>query len=143
MGKVDLAKYGSSGPKLNAAALDGADTFVGTVASVEDTKFTDTQTREEVTRMVIRFAEMPEHGYFPNVTSIRRLIDGLGDNSDRWKGKRVPLEVVKVPNPAQGGKVVEALWVVEADEWDSVLNPRRGRAATSKKKTAAKKRGRK
>lgn len=46
-----------------------------------------------------------------NKTNINHLTEMIGDDYDDWAGYDVTFEKVRVPNPAQGGKMVDGLVV--------------------------------
>ena len=46
-----------------------------------------------------------------NKTNIGKLTELIGDDYDEWAGYEVTFEKIRVPNPAQGGKMVDGLQV--------------------------------
>lgn len=64
--------------------------------------------------------EFPDLTYYTNATSRKQLIARLGLDERKWIGKRVPFVVVQSNNP-QTKKAGPALWVADADEWDTHL----------------------
>lgn len=123
---IDPEKYSKSKPVIKPADLDGATVAVVTIAEMEEIEI------EDEPKIVLRFEEFPDHNYFPNVTSIRHLVDGLTANEEKWAGKQIVLETVKVNNP-QTKKQQEALWVADPGTWGDhirgVAKARKGGAA--------------
>jgi hypothetical protein len=130
MAKVTREKFSKSRPVLKPADLNGASHVVVTIEEMEEI------TLDEQPKIVLRFEEFPEHNYFPNVTSIGHLIEGISDESDDWAGVQVPLEVVKTNNPTTK-KATDALWVCAPEEWKGLI--RQQSAKKSGKKTTARK----
>lgn len=126
MAKITRAEFSKSRPVLKPADLGGATHVIVTIDEAERI------TLDEQPKIVLRFVEFPEHNYFPNVTSIGHLIEGVSDDTDDWSGERVPLEVVKTTNP-NDGKMVKALWVVAPEEWKQHI-----RAVASKTRSKTK-----
>lgn len=117
--RVNRNTYSKSRPVIKPADLNGASHVIVTITEVEEVDFGD-----DGKRLVLQFEEFPEHSYFPNVTSIDQLIAGLGEESDDWKGKQVPLQVVKTNNPTTK-KATDALWVAPSDEWNGLFRAAR------------------
>ena len=128
MAKVTREKFSKSRPVLKPADLNGASHVLVTIEEMEEI------TLDEQPKIVLRFEEFPEHNYFPNVTSIGHLINGISDETDDWEGKVIPLEVVKTNNPTTK-KATDALWVSAPEDWKSLRN---AAAKKSAKKTARK-----
>lgn len=137
---IDPKEFGTSRPSLKAEALNGADTAVLTIQDVEVIEMT--QDNEDRSKLILTFEEFPDLSYWVNVTGVKILVGQLGSNETKWRGKKVPLEVVKTTNP-QTKKAVDALWVMDADEWDEVLSSPRRRSSRSAAKKTVTKRGRK
>lgn len=117
---IDPQDYSKSKPVIKAVDLGGANVAVVTVENAEQIALGGDP------KIVMQFVEFPEvendssapRNYFPNLTSIRNLVDGLGEDEKKWPGKKVVLEVVKTNDPAKK-RQVEALWVAAADTWDA------------------------
>lgn len=110
MAKVTRQEFSKSKPVLKPDDLGGATHVVVTIEEAERI------TIDEQPRMVLRFEEFPENNYFPNVTSIGHLIEGISDETDEWAGKKIPLEVVMANNP-QTKKQQRVLWVAAPETW--------------------------
>ncbi|MGI8966678.1 MAG: hypothetical protein ACR2H1_11400 [Limisphaerales bacterium] len=67
-------------------------------------------------KVVMVFDEFLEKNWFPNLTSIRNLVDALGGDEKKWIGKRAVLEVVKTNDPVKK-RQVEALWCASIETW--------------------------
>lgn len=117
--------------------------IVGTVDSVERAEFDDDRRASgKRDAVVVHFVEYPDNPYFTNKTILKTIIAVLGDETDHWKGKQIPMERVKVPNP-QTGDLVEKFYPMDAEEWPDALRAFRGQVARQgggARKTAARKR---
>jgi hypothetical protein len=113
MAKVSKEEFSQSKPVVKPEDLGGASHSLVTINDAQKVKFDDRN------RIVLRFDEFPEHNYFPNKTSIDRLIDGLGDEMDDWNGEQIPLEVVQTTH-ATTHKPMKALWVSDPEDWSSL-----------------------
>lgn len=102
--------FSKSKPVIKPGDLKGANVAVVHVTEVEQTIIGGDN------KLVVRVDEFPEHNYFPNLTSIRHLIDGLGADEKKWPGKPIVLEIVKTNDPVKK-RQVDALWVAAADTW--------------------------
>lgn len=133
MGKITREKFSKSRPVLKPDDLGGATHVVVTIEEAEEIVL------DEQPKIVLRFEEFPEHNYFPNVTSIGNLIEGISDETDDWAGTKVPLEVVNTNNP-QTKKATKALWVSAPEDWKSLIRQASGRKpVTAGRKSSGKK----
>lgn len=121
MAQVNPKDFPKRRPVVNLALLDNADVAVLTIREVDpDVTF---QGRK---RMVITFDEYPDHAYWPNSTSINRLIERFGTETNDWM-ERVALEKVLADDPNDDNpnrkkrRKVESLWVAAADEQDKLI----------------------
>ncbi len=85
--------------------------------------------------------------FWLNVTSLDAIIERYGEETDDWKGERVPLEKVTTMNPKTHRRV-EKYWVPGGKAWDEVMDEhrqrrRRGTQRKAKPKAKPKKRARK
>ena len=118
MAKVNKSQFTSKHPKLEQDDLE-KDAAVLTIESadvitVED----DEQESGERTSIVLSFKETEDKVMWPNPSEIGVLIDKLGDDTDKWVGKQVPVE--KVTRKFKG-RSYPKIGIVEADEWDGYL----------------------
>lgn len=98
-------------PKKNATVL--------TIADV-DPKVEIPDGDGNRTVLVVIFREFPDLTFYTNKTSRNNLIAALGRDENKWRGKKVPLVVVKVNNP-KTGKPQPSLWVADPEEWATHL----------------------
>lgn len=113
MAKVAKGEFSKSRPVLKPEHLNGASHVMGTIEEAERIVI------EDQPKIVLRFEEFPEYNYFPNATSIGRLIDGAGDETDDWVSVTIPLEVVQTTNP-KTHKPTKALWISDPAEWTAL-----------------------
>jgi hypothetical protein len=115
---INPQDFSKSKPVIKAAELGGAKVAVLTVEHAEQIELGGDP------KIVMQFEEFPEipgdkdapRNYFPNLTSIRNLVDGLGDDEKKWPKKLVVLEIIKTNDPTKK-RQVDALWVAAADTW--------------------------
>lgn len=116
---IDPNAFSKAKAVIKPADLGGANVAVVTVEHAEQIEIGGDP------KIVMQFEEFPEvpndknapRNYFPNLTSIRNLVDALGADEAKWKGKQVVLEVVKTNDPAKK-RQVDALWVAAAETWN-------------------------
>jgi hypothetical protein len=124
--------YGSGKPTIKASDFPNHTLIPFTISDVDQTEVD--KDGEARPKLILTFAEKPDHRYWPNVTSIRNLCAKLGTDETKWINKVIPLVKVKTNNP-QTGKTVDALWVADPDapEWETV-NKRGGGGRGPEKK---------
>lgn len=140
MPMIDVTKFG--GPKRDALKpehLDG-DVAVVTISDVEEIKVD--RDGEERPVLVLSFKETGEYAFFPNVTGIKHLVKGLGNDERDWIGKKIAVEKVKTNNP-QTKQAVTSLWVASPDTWRTHAKAVGASLAKRPRTTAAKKSGKK
>lgn len=135
MGKVDPNAYGGGGerkPSLRPTDAGGKDTLVLTVADARMGIVVDGRTTG-----LLEFEEFPEHVQWVNKTDVKSLVEALGDDDAKWRGKRVPLLKVRQNNPSTG-KPVEKYMVAPAEDWDEIFGAydRKRKGAAAKKSPA-------
>ena len=117
---IDPKDFSKSRPVIKPDDLNGANTAVVTVRKCEEIELGGDK------KIVMQFDEFPDTtsnkpdeymNYFPNLTSIRNLVDGLGSNEKQYIGEKIVLEVVKTNDPVKK-RQVSALWIASADTWD-------------------------
>lgn len=135
---INPQDFSKSKPVIKPVDLGGANVAVVTVENAEEIELGGDK------KVVMQFQEFPENNYFPNLTSIRNLVDGLGADEKRWPGKQVVLEVVKTNDP-QKKRQVEALWVAQAETWAEHIRAvaKRGNGTTPAAPAARKNAGKK
>lgn len=137
MGKIDPNRYGGvQGTKLTPDDLDG-DAAVLTIA-----EFTEQRNTGEGRQLspVLRYVEAPDKLHYLNRLQIERLIAKLGDDSDRWIGKRVPVAVEDIE---YDGTTYAKVYVMPPDQWTVTLAEadRKAKPSTAAAKPKPRRRG--
>jgi hypothetical protein len=132
---INREDFSQKRPGLKAEMIGAHNRAIFTIQKVEEVEIPDNTTNAPRKALAVTFEEFPDHAYWPNGTSIGHLIDALGNDENKWVGKRVPIEKVKANNPTTG-RVQDSLWVAEAKKWDEYLKGAKNGAA---QKTVAKK----
>lgn len=134
---INLADFNQQRPALRAEHVNG-DVAVLTIAGTEvfDIRGEDGPRKS----LKVTFKEYPEHAYWPNYTSLKHLVSGLGANDADWVGKRIPLEKVTSENPNTREETVR-LWVCEPSTWDDHFDGYDRAVRGSAKRGGAAKRG--
>jgi hypothetical protein len=143
LGRLDTMinpdEFGQGLPSLKVDDIGDADVAVLTVSEVETRELEQDGVQRQ--RLLLRFDEFPEKGYWCNVTAVKTLVGKLGNNEARWVGKSVPLVRANTTNPQTKTKV-DVLWVASGEQWDDLIaqsSGRRKRGRPTKKAAAAKK----
>lgn len=68
----------------------------------------------------ISTVEPRDHIMFLTADDLRQMVERLGDETERWNGERVVLELV---NRSFEGRSYEKYAVAPAPQWDDVLRP--------------------
>lgn len=131
--RVNRNEFSSSQPVLKPADLGGATVAVLDCTHVEEREFEDGK------RLQLTFSQFPDHVYYLNVTSIDRIIEALGDDTDEWE-TRIPLKIEKTKH-VKTGKPIDSLWIAPANEWDDLLAGRRPGGRSSRTPARASSRG--
>lgn len=134
---IDPNAFSKAKAVIKPADLGGANVAVVTVEHAEQIEIGGDP------KIVMQFEEFPEvpndkqapRNYFPNLTSIRNLVDALGADESKWKGKQVVLEVVKTNDPNKK-RQVDALWVAAAETWGEHIRAAGKRTAPRPASTA-------
>lgn len=120
MAKVDASEFGKSRPKLLPDDLEG-DVAILTIAKFETVDLQDDEAEDGKRRSAtLSFEETGDKVLWLNKTQIDALVERLGDESDDWTGKKVPVE--KVVNTFGKNKYPKVVVVGDPDEWDTYLN---------------------
>lgn len=113
MGKVNLDRYGTSRPKLIVEDLEGGDAIVLTIHSFSEETLNDNVEGERISPL-LNFEETGDKVHWLNKTQMQYLVEGLGDETDDWEGKKIPLEVTET---TFNGKRFKKLWVAAPERW--------------------------
>ncbi len=123
MGKIDLNRYGGlAGAKMVPEDLD-EDIAILTISEFGEQK------NPEGISPVLRFQEAPDRLLYINRTQVEYLVKKLGDDTDSWIGKKIPVERKEVE---YNDKKFLKVYVMEPKDWDTIL-----RASTPKIPAAA------
>lgn len=115
MAKIDLNRFGGvRGTKLTPEDLDG-DAAVLTISEYAEQRNTGEGRRLSP---VLRYSEAPEKLHYLNREQMERLVAKLGDDSDRWIGKRVPVAVEDV---VYEGETFHKVYVMRPEEWEQAF----------------------
>jgi hypothetical protein len=137
MGKVDAGKYGSARPKILREDLQDGDFIVLTIANFDEATISD----EEGKRVTpyLEFQETGDKVLWLNKTQVGYLIEGMqSDDSDDWKGKKVPIE--KVTNTYNGRKF-DKVAIAAPERWEEYFDAAGIGTAKKRKPRAAAVRG--
>lgn len=115
--KASDPKYGgASRPKIEQDDIEDGDAVVVTIEDVEEEKVKGD--RGDKVLLVLITREFGDKVHRLNTTQRDYLIEKLGDETDRWIGKRVPL--VKQTVEFQKKKY-PTVYVAAPEEWDDLL----------------------
>jgi len=117
MAKVNREMYRNTRPKLMVEDIGDADYIVLTIKEFREDKF-DFQGRKKLAPFLM-FEEAGEKVQWLNPEQIQYLIDALGDETDEWIGKRIPIMRHEF---SYDGKDGVNLWIASPELWDSLLN---------------------
>lgn len=133
--KASNPRYGGSGrPKIVQDDIEDGDAMLVTISDVEEEKVKGDGGDKVL--LVLLTEEFGDKVHRLNKTQRDYLIEQLGEETDDWIGKQVPL--VKTKQAFQN-KSFDTVWVAAPEEWKSLL-----RASSVQAKAARKpKRGRK
>jgi|SRR6267142_6381970 len=122
MANLKAAGFDKLVPSLKASDLKGADFTIITVkgAAIVPNRNAGQGRNQRKNLLEIRSTEWPDKVYRPNNSGITELITQLGDETDGWTAKKIPLIVEPTNNP-QTGEEVEALHVAPAARWKEIL----------------------
>lgn len=131
MTKVNPDDYGSSKPKLTVDDFE-EDVALLTIASFEGTEIDDDDAPEGKRNVaMLFFEESGDKAMYLNKTQLTYLVEGLGTNdTDKWAGMQIPVEIKR---GKYRGKPYEKPHVVDPDEWDEYLKPKKQRRKRAKR----------
>lgn len=115
MGKVDLSRFGGiRGTKLTPEELTG-DIVIVTIKEYGEQKNTGEGRKLSP---VLRYEESPEKLHYLNREQMERLVAKLGDDTERWIGKRIPIHAEDVEYE---GKTFSKVYVMPPEEWEAAF----------------------
>lgn len=117
MAKVNPEEHRKSRSKLSLDDLDGGDQTALTMVNAEEveTKNDDGSPRKS---LAITFEETGDKVYWPNVTSLKAIIEVYGDDTDDWTGN--PLALARNEGTFNG-KPYENIQVAPLSLWAAIL----------------------
>lgn len=108
-------------PTLKVSDLKGAKETVLTLAKAPEIVQGFTKGKNQREKLLLmRFREFPEKVWYPNQTSIARLMKVLGKETENMVGERVPIVVEETQNPETRAEV-EALFIARESQWKQLL----------------------
>jgi hypothetical protein len=114
MGKLNSQNYNPSRPKLAPDDLEGTAAIL-TIASAEEIDVQDPNRSEGFRKaLVMNFEETEDKALWPNATMTQTLILMLGDDTDEWVGKTIPVEA---RNVRYNGETHHKVCILEGREW--------------------------
>lgn len=139
MANLENAGFRETLPTLKARDLRGAPSTVVTIARApEIVPATDKRSKREKL-LLMKFKEWPDRNYYPNPTSIGRLMKRLGKETETMVGERIALKVEPETNPETKAEV-DALHIAPTEEWDEIFREYDGEETTSTRRRSARKR---
>ena len=118
MAKVDPSKVGRETARITQDDLE-EDVAILTIRKYEEKEFTDAQGKQ--TRASLFFEETGELPLRVNKTQAGYLVEGLGDESNDWIGKQVPVEKTEAEFPMGSGKMHPVVWVCAPEQWARIF----------------------
>lgn len=118
--RVDRQKHGGASvnkPKLKPSDTGGADLVVGTIEEVVLVP-ADGEYRE---RFKFTFAEFRDRHHYLRAEEVDIMCDAFGENTDEWRGVRVPLLKGTAPNPSEGNKEVPVYRIAPEEQHKKLL----------------------
>lgn len=129
MGRINADDFGSSTPKITPDDLE-QDVAILTVAAFETVDVEDDNAEGGKRKTAtLTFEETEDRVLWLNKGMVEALVERLGDDPDKWVGKRVPVEKY---NARFRGKTYPKVRVMMAEEWDGVLSPKSSRKSGDK-----------
>lgn len=132
---VDPNKFSKARPKIEVGDIEEGDFAVATVAKYDEVA-QDFQGERRITP-ALTFREFGDKVLWLNKTQMQYLVERLGNDADKWTGKRVPLVKKRV---MFGDEAHEKVYVATPEEWDDLLTA--AEPAPVRKPTKSAKRGR-
>jgi hypothetical protein len=126
MTRVSGREYGQR-PKLTPESLDRRARVA--VRVLEAGAFKKADARQRFVYW-ISTQEPKDHILFLNGNDLREIVESLGDETDKWPGELVVLELVE---RNYRGKSYEKYAVAPAPEWNDVLRPLEAPPSSAKK----------
>lgn len=119
--KVDPREHARARPKLTVDDLEGNDATVLMLESVEEVKGTEKK------YLVMKFQETGDKVLYPNVSSVRFIIEFYGDDLDDWVGQPI---AVHRSTGTYNDKAFENVQVPAPESWPEIFRGLGMRAPT-------------
>jgi hypothetical protein len=114
MGKINPADFGSSTPKLGPDDLEG-DAAMLTIATFETVEVDDEEAEGgKRNAATLTFKETDDKVLWLNKGMVESLVEQLGDDSDNWIGRVIPVEKYVA---RYRGQKYNKVRVVPSEEW--------------------------
>ena len=114
MAKLNPNNYNPVRPKLTPEMLEGTAAIL-TITNAEEIDIIDPNRSGGFRKaLAVNFEETGEATMWPNATMSQTLIQMLGEDTDEWIGKAVPVESRHV---RWGGETHHKVCIIEAREW--------------------------
>jgi len=121
--KASDERYGGQArPKITQADIEGGEAVVVTISDVEEEKVKGDDGDKIL--LVLLTEEYGDKVHRLNKTQRDYLIEQLGDETDEWIGKKVPLVKTRQEfgTPGRKGyKEFDTVWVAAPDEWKAIF----------------------
>lgn len=118
MAKINASDFGPARGKITPNDLE-ADIALLTISSAEVIDVPDEEAESGVRRsLCLNFEETGDKALWPNKSNIETLAALLGDETDGWLGKVVPVEKAHVPFR---GQTYYKVRIMDASEWEDVF----------------------
>jgi hypothetical protein len=103
-----------------------------TIASFESAEIDDSEAPDGKRNVaMLFFEETGDKAMYLNKTQLEYLIEGLETNDpDKWAGQQIPVEIKR---GKFRGQAYEKPHVVDPDEWDDYLKPKKQRRKKAKR----------
>lgn len=118
MTKINAGDFGPARGKITPSDLE-ADIALLTIASAEIIDVRDDEAESGSRRsLCLNFEETGDKALWPNKSNIDTLTLMLGDETDGWLGKVIPVEKANVP---YRGQTYYKVRIMDAEEWAEVF----------------------
>lgn len=130
MGKLNRDDYGNRREKVTQDDLE-SEVAVVTIVEAEEVDATDSESPTGYRKaLVLSFEEIPNKVLWPGAKEVHALIDQLGDDTDKWLGRKIPIERATV---RFRGRDYDKVVVAPSAEWEQYISPK---AVTTRRKKA-------
>lgn len=121
MGKIHGSSFGTKRAKLEVSDLT-EEVATLTLEDAEEIDIDDPSVAGGVRKALLLSFRETDKVLWLNRTMVETLITKLGDDTDLWAGKTIPVEKVQTTFK---GKVFHKVAVCAADDWDEYIAPKK------------------